>query len=119
MEVISGKRKMIPASSLISRLVAKTSKIEKKEGLLPLGKFNPNGVRVILTNGHTPDSRSFLFENLKSILVGDAAYMRKGNIVFNKKFTILPDKAKDSIEKIKSYHGYTLYPGHGDTFELP
>ena len=119
MEVISGKRKMIPASSFISRLIARTSKIDKKDGLLPLGKFNLNGVRVIPTNGHTPDSRSFLFENLKCIFVGDAMYIKKGDIIFNKKFTIFPDKARASIEKIKSYHGYTVYPGHGNTFKLP
>ncbi len=117
-DVISGKRKMIPANSLISKIISRTAKMNKNEGLIPMSEFSMEGVKVISTAGHTPDSRSFVFENMKSIFVGDAAIKKKDKIIYNRSFTLFPDKAEKAIKTLKSYEGYTIYPGHGSVFKI-
>lgn len=117
-DVISGNRRMVPANSLISKFITRMAKMNKNDDLLPMSEFSMDSVKVISTAGHTPDSRSFVFENMKSIFVGDAAMQKKDQIVYNRSFTLFPDKAEKSIDLIKNYKGYTVYPGHGNVFKI-
>jgi glyoxylase-like metal-dependent hydrolase (beta-lactamase superfamily II) len=117
-EVIAGKRRMVPADSIISKIMARTVRMKRNDGLLTMSDFHLDGVEVLSTAGHTPDSRSFIFENLKGIFVGDAAMKKKDRITFNRSFTLFPDRAEKSIETITSYRGYTVYPGHGNIFKI-
>lgn len=73
--------------------------------------------KVIYTPGHSKDSISYYFEDIKSLFCGDFIFyedigrcdLPTGN------FNVM----KESINKIKKYpKDITIYPGHGETTTL-
>lgn len=84
-----------------------------KETTYQIGPFQ---FEVLYTKGHTNDSVSFLFPNEKKMFVGDFFFFRTiGRTDFPTGSDVEMQK---SIQKIKNYSSYTVYPGHGPITSL-
>jgi len=86
----------------------KLKAIEEKESEEFFKSIGVDG-RVIITDGHSPDSITFISENHEAI-IGDLPPIDQ----------IMPDdeKCRMSWEKIKEYGGKYIYPSHASVFEL-
>lgn len=84
-----------------------------KETTYQMGPFRFD---VLYTKGHSDDSISFLFPKEKKMFVGDFFFFRTIGR------TDLPTGSKKemqkSIEKIKQYSDYQVFPGHGPSTTL-
>ncbi|MCL4350498.1 MAG: MBL fold metallo-hydrolase [Candidatus Thermoplasmatota archaeon] len=118
LDVVKGKSRIIPGKSMISRLISKTAKIAPVDGAKPLSSFKGDGINVLETGGHTPDSRTFVFSSLKAVFPGDSALMKRNVPGFSRNFSLDHEKSAESLEKILNVHGTTCYPGHGAPFRI-
>lgn len=117
-EIARGNERMPSKGGLMSAMVG-LSKPRPVSNARPLSEFDLAGLEKMDTNGHTPGSTSYYFEELKALFVGDAVSENGGRYEFNKTFTLDPQGAQLSIEKILGVHGTTAYPGHGQPFLIP
>ena len=117
-DVIKGNRKMEHAGSFMLKLISLITKVKGIESVKPVSEFHSDGIEILDTRGHTPDSRTFLFNDLNALFTGDSVMMR-GNVAgFSNTFTLDQKAAKQSLEKIMNNHGMTCYPGHGSIFRI-
>ncbi len=112
-EVISGKEKMTPAPSMLSKLVAGIMKSSPVNGLKKASEMSINGVAVVETPGHTPGSTSYYFERDSALFVGDAVVIKNGQTGLNKAFTLDMARASESKKKIESHPASLVLSGHG------
>ncbi|MHB1440099.1 MAG: MBL fold metallo-hydrolase [Cuniculiplasma sp.] len=117
-EVVRGEKKLTPAGSLISKLLAGMMKSQPVRNVKKVSELHMDGLKIIRTGGHTPDSTSYFFMDLRAIFVGDAAIMGKDGVGVNKGFTLDYEKAMSSIEMLKNEGDATIYPGHGKPFQI-
>ncbi|MEM0135644.1 MAG: MBL fold metallo-hydrolase [Thermoplasmatales archaeon] len=117
-EIAKGNEKM-PLRRGIMPAIVGLSRAPPVPSARPMSEFNLPGLQIVDTNGHTPGSTSFYFENLGAIMVGDAVIEKNGKYEFNRSFTLDPERAELSIKKILEFHGVTAYPGHGKPFAIP
>jgi glyoxylase-like metal-dependent hydrolase (beta-lactamase superfamily II) len=118
LEIARGNEKMPSTGGFMSAMVGLT-RAKPVNGARPMSELNQEGLRIVDTNGHTPGSTSFLFEEYKAIFVGDSVSENKGRYEFSKSFTLDPRNAEVSLRKILDMHGMTAYPGHGPVFVVP
>lgn len=76
--------------------------------------FGGLALEVIETPGHTPGSVSYLLKD-EAVFSGDLFFAdgTRGEVTHQYSN---PIKLSESIEKIKSFSGITIYPGHGEAF---
>ncbi len=117
-DVVMGKKKMVPAKSFLSKFVAVAMKSASVKDVHPVSEFKYEGVVVIKSNGHTPDSTSYLFTNLRALFVGDAVMKDGEEITVNKTFTLNYDEALNSIKTLSQEKEATVFPGHGKPFRF-
>lgn len=77
--------------------------------------ISPFEFSVIFTKGHSDDSITIYFENLKLMFTGD--FLFKGTVGRCDLGGNILDMKK-SIDKIKKYPNCLIYPGHGPTTYL-
>ena len=107
-----------PAKSFLSKFVAVAMKSAPVKDVHPVSEFKYEGVVVIKSNGHTPDSTSYLFTNLRALFVGDAVMKDGEEITVNKTFTLNYDEALNSIKTLSQEKEATVFPGHGKPFRF-
>ena len=117
-DVVRGKKKMEKMDSIVSRLIPAISRIDGVESVMPVSSFKSDGIEIVDSGGHTPDSRSYKFTRLNALFTGDSALMKRDGIGFSNTFTLDHGAAQQSLEKIMNIHGITCYPGHGPTFRV-
>lgn len=117
-DVVKGQKKMTPASSLMSRFVATVMKSKPVKDVRPVSELKYDGIKVIKSNGHTPDSTSYLFTSLKALFVGDAAMKNGETVTVNRGFTLDYNKALSSIQTLSEEKEATVFPGHGKPFRF-
>jgi glyoxylase-like metal-dependent hydrolase (beta-lactamase superfamily II) len=117
-EIARGNKKMPSTGGLMSAMVGLTKARPVKTVRL-LSELELTGMKKIDTNGHTPGSTSYFFEEMNSIFTGDSISENKGSYDFNRSFTLDPGKAELSIKRILEFHGANAYPGHGRPFQIP
>jgi glyoxylase-like metal-dependent hydrolase (beta-lactamase superfamily II) len=114
MEVISGKKKMKPAPSMLSKVVAGIMKSAPVEGLKKASEMTLPGLTVVETPGHTPGSTSYYFEPDSALFVGDAVVIKNGQTALNKGFTLDMKKAQESKKIIEAHPASMLLSGHSE-----
>ncbi|WP_439019589.1 MBL fold metallo-hydrolase [Bacillus thuringiensis] len=73
-----------------------------------------NECQVVATPGHTSGHISLYFPDLHSVITGDAAVQDNGELVIaNPNFCLDIEKAKESLNKIKSLKATQYYCYHG------
>ena len=99
-------------------LTKRSVKIFKKSNTLEHDyEIGPFKFKCIYTPGHSSDSISFYFDDVKTMFVGD--FIFKGSIGRCDLPTGSVSLMNESLEKIKEYSDDILvYPGHGDTTTL-
>lgn len=112
--VITGKARIKPAKSVLSRMIAGVSRIEPVEDVKPVSSLSVPGINVVPTHGHTPGSTSYFVEGTRAIFVGDAIVKKGSEISVNKAFTLNYNEALISKEKILSLKPALILPGHGN-----
>ena len=117
-DVVRGQTKMTPASSFMSRFVAAVMKSKPVKDVRPVSELKFEGIKVIKSNGHTPDSTSYLFTGLMALFVGDAAMKNGEKITVNRGFTLDYSKALSSIQILSEEKEATVFPGHGKPFRF-
>ena len=82
-----------------------------KEGMNSIGKFN---FEVIYNPGHSIDSISYYFDNIKSLFCGDFIFYESIG-----RTDLEGGSTNDMINSIKNTKRYSddikIYPGHGDS----
>ncbi|KON90133.1 metal-dependent hydrolase [Sporosarcina globispora] len=74
---------------------------------------------IIATPGHTSGHISVYFPSIKSVITGDAAVNENDKLVIaNPHFCLDIEKAKESLDKIKSLNAKTFYCYHGGKLTL-
>ncbi len=116
--VIEGKSSMGRPKSLGARLMFSLVKPEPVTGVKDLKELKIDGLKVIETPGHTPGSVSFFVEGERAVFIGDAAGNVNGDLKINEKYTLDMEKAKDSLERIKSLSPVLVLPGHGAPLKI-
>ncbi|MDP8012242.1 MAG: MBL fold metallo-hydrolase [Thermoplasmata archaeon] len=116
--VIEGKSSMGRPKSLGARLMFSLVKPEPVTGVKDLKELKIDGLKVIETPGHTPGSVSFFVESERAVFIGDAAGNVNGDLKINEKYTLDMEKAKDSLERIKSLSPVLVLPGHGAPLKI-
>lgn len=115
---ITGKEKIKPAKSILSKMVSGVSKSEPVEEVESFEKLPYKWMKAVETHGHTPGSTSLLYEPDNLLFVGDAVSVKGGKTVINKQFTLDMTEAEKSQEKILSMKGATILPGHGEPLKI-
>ncbi len=118
LEIVRGNSKMPSTGGFMSSLVG-LSKSRPSSSAKPVSVLSFEGFQIVDTNGHTPGSTSYYFDDLKALFVGDSILEKAGKFDFNKSFTLDAKAADLSMKKILSMHGVTAYPGHGQRFIVP
>ena len=116
--VISGKEKLEPAKSMLSKFVGAVSRHEPVDGVKDLDALPFEWIKVMDTHGHTPGSTSFLYEPESMLFVGDAVTVKNNATSINRQFTLDIAEAEKSREKILSMKGSTVLPGHGEPLRI-
>lgn len=116
--VISGKEKIKPAASIISKIVARMAKIDPVQGIKPVSSLSIHGISAVSTHGHTPGSVSYFVDKLGAIFVGDALMKKGSEITINRAFTLDYSEALRSKEKILTMKPRIILPGHGPSIQF-
>lgn len=75
------------------------------------------GCTIIGTPGHTPGHISIYMNEEQILIAGDAATIEDGELVIaNPQFTLDLDKAKESLQKLKTYGAKEIICYHGGIF---
>lgn len=114
MEVVAGREKPAPTSSMMSRFVSNLMKIPAVTEIKPASECSVEGLDVLKTQGHTPGSTSYYFPSLNAVFVGDALGTKNGEAFVNKAFTLDIDAAMKAKDRLLAMKGVTMYPGHGE-----
>lgn len=115
-DVATGLAKIKPASTFMSKLVAKMMRIDPVKSVEPASSLSLDGVEVIETPGHTPGSTSYFLKDDNVLFVGDAVVNSKGSLTINKGFTLDMDRAKQSKQLIVDHEASIILSGHGEPF---
>lgn len=115
---ITGKEKIKPAKSVLSKMVSTISKSEPVETAESFEKLPYDWMEIVETHGHTPGSTSLLFKPDNLLFVGDAVTVKDGKTIVNKQFTLDMGEAEKSQEKILSMKGTIILPGHGEPLKI-
>ncbi|MCL4451143.1 MAG: MBL fold metallo-hydrolase [Candidatus Thermoplasmatota archaeon] len=116
-DVATGKARIKPASSFMSKFVAKIMRIDPVTAVEPASSLSLDGVEVIETPGHTPGSTSYFLKEDGVIFVGDAVVNSHGSLKINKGFTLDIDRAEQSKQLILDHEGSIILSGHGEPFK--
>lgn len=116
--VIEGKSSMGRPKSLGARIMFSFMKPDKVSGIKPLEDLKIEGLKILETPGHTPGSTSFIVEKENSVFIGDAASSVNGTLQINEKYTMNMEKAKESLNKIRSLSPILVLPGHGEPLQI-
>jgi len=116
--VLTGKEKIEPTKSFLSKMVAGMSRIDPVEDVKESEGLQLPFIDVIPSPGHTPGSTSYLFKPENILFVGDAFSVSSGEAKINKSFTADIPAAERSKEKLLSMKGVTVLPGHGSSMHL-
>ena len=116
-DVATGKAKIKPTSSFMSKFVAKIMRIDPVNAVEPASSLSLDGVDVIETPGHTPGSTSYFFKEDNVIFVGDAVVNSHGSLTINKGFTLDMARAEQSKQLILDHEGSIILSGHGEPFK--
>jgi glyoxylase-like metal-dependent hydrolase (beta-lactamase superfamily II) len=112
-DVVLGKAKMIPAKTILSKIVSRMMKVEPVKDVKKASEIHMNGITVIETPGHTPGSTSYYFEKDGVIFVGDAITNKSGVPTINKGFTLDMKQAEKSKALILEKKPSIVLAGHG------
>jgi hydroxyacylglutathione hydrolase len=115
-DVATGKAKITPAPSFMSKFVARVMRIDPVRSVEPVTSLSLDGVEVIETPGHTPGSTSYFLKEDNVLFVGDAVVNSKGNLTINKGFTLDMDRARQSRQLILDHESNIILSGHGAPF---
>lgn len=118
MDVIAGRKKPAPSSTMMSRVVSNLMKTPSVTEIKPASKLSIEGLEAIKTEGHTPGSTSYHFSPLNAVFVGDALATKNGEPFVNATFTIDLITAAKSKDMLLSMNGVTIYPGHGEPLPI-
>lgn len=116
-DVATGKARIKPTSSFMSKFVAKIMRIDPVNAVEPASSLSLDGVDVIETPGHTPGSTSYFFKEDNVIFVGDAVVNSHGSLTINKGFTLDMPRAEQSKQLILDHEGSIILSGHGEPFK--
>ena len=116
--VLLGTEKVIPARSLLSKMVAALSHTDAISSVNDVRDLRLSEITVIETPGHTKGSVSFMIRDRGIVFVGDAIVIRGGKPELSKMFTLDMDAARKSVEKIMSMQPSLILSGHGKPLSL-
>ncbi|HTY74907.1 MAG TPA: MBL fold metallo-hydrolase [Candidatus Nanoarchaeia archaeon] len=114
-DFVSGKKQPPKPKTLLLKAVSSFVKIEPVTVDIVLNESNNIAqLKVVHTPGHTPGSIALLDEKRKAIFVGDTLRFDGEKITgAPSQYTLDPNQAKESIEKIAKLTFDVMLPGHG------
>lgn len=115
-EIISGKKAAPKPKNLMIKALTSVVKADPVDVDLPLKDNDKIGrLTVIYTPGHSEGSIALFDAERKVMFVGDTVRFNDGKIEGPpERFTLDPQKAKESIGRIASFDFDILLSGHGD-----
>ncbi len=116
--VITGINKMKMPKTIPGRLVSALANFRPVSDIKKTDDLNIDNIKILKTPGHTPGSTSYIIENEKIIVSGDAIFFKNNIYKINRSFTLDVKMAINSMNIISQYHGYKVMPGHGNEFIL-
>jgi len=92
--------------------------IKEKIGITPSMLLHDGQIihdlQVIHTPGHTPGHIALLDKKTKALFVGDLIYEENGQLIeIPYKYSMDPDKNRESIKKLLNYEFKHILPSHG------
>ena len=114
--VVTGKQKIQPAKSLLSKMVAATMKVQPVQNVTLTDDFMFEGIEPVMTAGHTPGSVSYYLQSEDVLFVGDAVVNSGGDLKINRAFTRDLQAAEKSKEIIMKHPAKIILSGHGEPY---
>jgi len=115
-EIISGKKAAPKPKNLMIKALTTVIRTEPVDVDLPLKDYDKIGrLKVIYTPGHSDGSIALLDAERRVMFVGDSVRFNGCKIEGPpEKFTLNPQKAKESIVRLSSFDFDILLSGHGE-----
>lgn len=114
--VVTGKQKMQPANSFLSKMVAAMMRVQPVKNVTLTDDFMIDGLVYVMTPGHTPGSMSYYLESEGVLFVGDAVVNSGGVLKINRAFTKDLEAAEKSKEIIMKHPAKIILSGHGEPY---
>ncbi len=117
-EYLEGRAVPEKPKSLLGKMVMTFSAKMNFQGISTCEKIEDENLQCVATPGHTPGSISLLMRRERVIFIGDAAATKDGELKTIGAFTLDPETAERSLEKIRALKPIKILPGHGDPLNL-
>ncbi len=114
--VVTGKQKMPPTNSLLSKMVATMMRVQPVQNVTLTDELKIEGIEPVMTAGHTPGSVSYYLKSEDILFVGDAVVNSGGELKINRAFTRDLQAAEKSKEIILKHPAKIILSGHGEPY---